>query len=416
MLSVEEEAILTDEHNEASQALDQATADADRVTEVAEVATDAVQVVDITPQVGQVEAELVGAVGDMAVAGTDADPADVISLPTPTEGAEPAPEGLSVEGIASTLKSIWDAIVTAIKNMWVGLKHWLTTYFSSLEQNKKHAEKLIERLSGMKGYLANDGALLTSAITNIYHYGGKSFLDMSNTIGRQESDFNTYVLDAVQLQHNQMNAVGLELSQAYAKYDGGATDHVSQVIDNVTKHLVDYMAKLKLIAKGSEMSTKPVAGMRVVVKGYNENVSDDVQSVETKIALLSKVRFSADQDTDLSTGARLSVALDVTPDQLLVWVKDRLAFIDNLIKLKDKQFDDLETRVVSVTSACEAMLGRVKATDKESESFAKRLMPLTTAYANWATQPTASLLKTAARHNKFWLSLFEMATNNFRPA
>jgi hypothetical protein len=416
-LSVEEEAILADEHSEASQALDQATAAADHITDVADVANDAVQVVDITPQCGQVEAELVEAVGDMAVAGSDADPADVISLPMPAEGGEPTPEGLSVEGIASTLKSIWDAIVTAIKNMWVGFKHWMTTYFSTLEQNKKHAEKLIERLSGMKGYLANDGAMVTSSMTDIFHYSGKSFLDLFNTAGRQEQDFNNYVLETTKNQHGLMIPIGDGLAQAYGAYNGDEMSDIGQVVDVLSRHFADYMKRLDLHpGKGDKWETKAIAQMKVTAAGYSDKITDPAQSVETKIAMLSKIRFSVDQDTSFGSNKIVSMKLDVTPDKLLEYVKERLAFINELIKFKADQFKALEDKAGAVQNACDAMLKRIKEDNKEGTSFAKRMMPLTTAYAQWATQPTGKLLNVAARHNKFWLSLFEMATNNFHEA
>jgi hypothetical protein len=418
VLSVEEEAILADEHNEASQALDNATADADRITEVADVAQDAVQVVDMTPEVGQVEQELVGAVGDMAVAGTDADPTDIINIPAaPTEGEEPKPEGLSVEGIASTLKSIWDAIITAIKNMWVGFKHWLTTYFATLEQNKKHAEKLIERLSGMKGYLANDGAMLTSSMTDIFHYSGRSFIDLFNTAGRQEHDFNAYVLDTTKNQHGLMIPIGDGMVQAYNAYQGEDIADIGQVVDVLSTRFVDYMKRLNLQpGKGDKWETKPIAQMKVVADGYSDRITDPAQSIETKIAMLSKIRFSVDQDTSFGSNKIISMKLDVTADKLLEYVKERLVFIDELLKFKADQFKALEDKATAVQGACDAMLKRIKEDNKEGTAFAKRLMPLATAYSQWATQPTGKLLHVAARHNKFWLSLFEMATNNFRAA
>jgi len=410
-LSVEEEAILADENSEAEIAIDAAAADTDRVTEVAEVANDTMLVVDETPEVGQVEQELVNAVGEMAVAGTDGNPEDVISMPV-ADG-----EVMSVEGIVSALKSIWHAIVTAIKNMWVGIKHWFTTYFSTLEQNKKHAEGLIKRLSGMKGYLANSGAELTSTIADIFNYRGNTWMDFFNHAGRVDAEFRQYVLVASETHHALMAPIGEDMEDAFKKYNGEDTSDVANVVDMLGKTLNNYMKRLHLEPqKGDKWSSKTLANMTVTAKNYSANWSVSGTNLETKIAMLSKVRFDVDQSTEFATTKGRVMKNDTTPEMVLQAVESRLGFINELLKFKGDQFKSLETAMEKVQKACDDMLGRIKDDNKEGTAFAKRLMPLCSAYANWATQPTAKLFSIAARHNKYHLSFFEMATNNFKPA
>lgn len=411
-LSVEEQAILEDEQSEAAITADAAAADADRVTEVADVAQDTILIVDETPEVGQVEQELVSAVGEMAIAGTDGNPEDVISIPPAGEG-----EDLSVEGIVSSLKSIWHAIVTAIRNMWVGLKHWLTTYFSSLEQNKKHAEALIERLGKMKGYTANDGITLTSTMLNVFDFGGKSSL--LALLADPESDdkrFQKYMVSVAQNQHGLMVAIGEGMEKGYREYDGVNATELNSVVDTMSTRMVDYMKKLDLHpGKGGDwVSDGKMGNVKVIAKGYNHQMNDPAQSMETKVALLSKVRFAVDVDTHFTTQTNAFMKADITADKLLEVVKERVTYIDELLKFKGDQFKTLETQAEKVQKACEDMLGRIKDDNKEGTAIAKRMMPLATAYSNWATQPTAKLFNAAARHTKFWLSLYEMTANNFQ--
>jgi hypothetical protein len=410
-LSLEEAAILADEENEASIVADAAAADTDRIAEVADIANDTMLVVDETPEIGQVEQELVNAVGEMAVAGTDDNPEDVISMPV-ADGQD-----ISVEGIVSALKSIWDAIITAIKNMWVGLKHWLTTYFSSLEQNKKHAEDLIKRLSAMKGYLANDGAALTSHIVDIFNYSGNTWLDFFNVAGKNDEDFRTYVLEAAKNQHALMGQIGIGMEQAFQGYDGVNVADTEDVVNTLGKTMNTYMQRLKLEPeKGDKWTSKKIANMTVTAKNYSANWSVSGTNLETKIAMLSKVRFEVDQVTEFGSTKGRVMKNDTTPEMLLPMVQKRLDFINELLKFKGDQFKSLETTMDKVQKACDEMLGRIKDDNKEATAFAKRLMGLCSAYANWATQPTAKLFSVAARHNKFFLSFYEMATNNFQKA
>jgi hypothetical protein len=413
-LSVEEEAILQDEHNEASIAVDAATAEADRITEVAEVAQDAVLVVDETPEVGQVEQDLVGAVGDMAVAGTDADPEEVISLPV-TDGQD-----VSVEGIVSTLKSIWDAIVTAIKNMWVGLKHWLTTYFSTLEQNKKHAEKLIERLNGMKGYVPNIKNDKIE-IKDIFNYAniiaGLNLSELFGGIAGRDKRFEDFVVGATDTQGSLMVNLGHAIAEGYDKFDGINVSELGDMVDFMSRKMGEYCKKLGLSkgdGKDKDKYTFNVAQMKVEAEGFSDTIENQANSFETKLAYLCKIRFKVDQHTSFAAAGVVSYRNDTTPDMVKADVQHKLNFINQLIAHKDAHFKQLEEAVQKVEQACSKMLERVKEDNKEGMTTAKRLMPLTSAYANWATQPAAKLLDVAARHNKFWLSLSEMVTNNFQ--
>jgi hypothetical protein len=410
-LSVEEEAILIDEASEAGIAADAAAADLDRVAEVADVANDTMLVVDETPEVGQVEQELVNAVGEMAVAGTDEAAEDVISMPT---GAD---DTISVEGIASALKSLWQAIITAIKNMWVGIKHWFTTYFSTLEQNKKHAQGLITRLEGMKGYTANSGAEVTSVITDIFNYGGSSWVDFFNKAGREAEEFCTYVVEASKAQHELMGPIGSDLERVFTTYDGVEMADVTSVIDKLGTTFNSYMKRLKLEPKNGDFWKSDTLGnMTVTAKHYSANWALATNNVETKVAGLSKVRFDVDQKTDFATSKGRVMKNDTTPEMILKYVKERLVFIEQLLAFKNDQLKSLETQMEKIQKACDGMLGRIKEDNKDGIAFGKQLMGLCSAYANWATQPTAKLFGAAARHNKFFLSFYEMATNNFQKA
>lgn len=411
-LSAEELAIQADDLAEAEQ---NATNEADiveRVTEIAEVASDTMTVVSLTPEVGDIEQALVNAVADMAVAGTDGDPEEVISVATDASGA------ISTEGIATALKSMWQAIVTAIKNMWVGIKHWLTTYFSSLEQNKKHAEALIQKLNGQKGYVPNmktDGI----SITDIFNYSNTAGLNLSKLLGgpsQTNQEFQEFVIQATGVQHSVMIPMGKGLVQAYNEFDGNDSSKLGHIVDTLVSKMGDYCKKLGLqegLSADKGEYAKRVAFMKVVARNWSEKISAQANSPETKVAFLGKVRFEASQMTDFESNARVMYKNDTTPDMIRQVVESRLKFIDALLHLKNNGFKDLEREVEAVQKACEGMLNKIGEDNKQGQAEAKRLMQLSSAYSNWATQPMAKLLQLASRHNKFWLSLAEMVSNNF---
>jgi len=405
-LSVEELAIQEDEALGAELALSDSVDDLDRVSEVSEVANDTMLIVDETPELGRVEQDLVAAVADMAVAGTDSDPEEVLAVTG--EG-----EALTTEGIASALSSMWNAIVTAIKNMWAGLKHWLTTYFSSLEQNKKHAEELIKKLEGMKGFVPNGKPV---HILDILGYGGAmtSISNAFNTVGKKLEGFMDYVPDTVDKQFRMMDALGTGMVSVYNSFDGKDASSIHNAVDGLVTQFGNYLKSIGVDqVKGEDLCSKDLANMVVKAHKYSAKIGESSNSPETKLAYISRVRLSVDQSTDFSTNHGINLKNDVTPDMVKVMVQERLLFINELIGIKADKFDKLIAQSTAVEKACSGMLTRVKEENKDGVTLAKKMMPLATAYANWAMQPAGKLLSVSARHNKFWLTLYEMTANNF---
>jgi hypothetical protein len=408
-LSVEEEAILSDASSEAEAAVDLAAAEVERIGEVSDVANDAMLVVSGVPEVGKIEAELVSAVAEMAVAGTDANPEEVLAVSS-GDGM------MTTEGIVSALQAIWRAIVTAIKNLWVGLKHWLTTYFSTLEQNRKHAEELIKKLDGMKGFVPNiKNESIT--ITDIFGYGGtyKALSKLFGGVDSVNTAFQDFTLQVITTQPALMGPIGEGLVAGYKEFDGTNIDILGNVVDTLHRKMTDYCKKLGLtsISTKDDKYEHRVAFMSVTAKGFSPKIAAEANSMETKIAYLARIRFEASQLTDFVSTNGINFQNDVSPDILKGVVQKRLDFIQKLIQAKGGDFKALETQAEHVEKACEEMLSRIKEDNKDGQAMAKRLMPLVSAYANWATQPAAKVMSLASRHNKFWLSLAEMTSNNF---
>jgi hypothetical protein len=412
-LSVEEAAILADEHSEAERAMDTTASEVERITEIAEVATDVQLVVSDVPQIGQVEQDLVAAAADMAVAGTDANAEEVLSL-TDATGA------VSAEGIVSALKSIWDAIVTAIKNMWVGIRHWFTTYFSTLDKNKKHAEALIKKLDGMKGFIAPEGASVD--IMDTFSYGRRAngkFSSMFGTVDEQANQMRGVVVKALAAQASTIGSIGESIVHGFNEYTGADnTVAISKAVGQIATNMESYIKAIGAVylneKKGVTKSVN-VGAMEIQVSGFNTAMARSENSVETQVALLNKVRFSVDQETNMTGnghGVELSLA-GLTPELVKQSAIGYMKFIDQLIAMRDTELKALEAKSDAVQKACEAMLGRIKPDDKVGQTLAKKLMPLATAYAHWATQPAVKLLSVSARHLNHWLSLTEKASNAF---
>jgi len=138
-LSVEEEAILTDDQNQTSNALVELDADFDRVGDTQEIITDVQSVIAQVPEVGEVERELIDALGDMATAGTDVNPDQVASAIT---------AGVSTEGFVNTvieqLSKMWEAIKAYLTKMWQSIKDFFGKSKMKDQAMVVKAKKVIE--------------------------------------------------------------------------------------------------------------------------------------------------------------------------------------------------------------------------------------------------------------------------------
>lgn len=130
-LSVEEEAILIDEQQQRLDDINSNDAQVDRLLDTSEVIDDVHAAVATVEEPGEVEQELVTAVADMAVAGTDANADDVINL---TE-AGVVTESFTGD-VMDKLKKLWEKIRELMLAAWEQIKAFFTGRDKAVENAK----------------------------------------------------------------------------------------------------------------------------------------------------------------------------------------------------------------------------------------------------------------------------------------
>jgi hypothetical protein len=413
VLSVEEEAILEDQLAEAAAGVSSASLDAERISGIQDVNTDLSAAVADIPEVGAIENELINSVAEMAVAGTDTDPDSVFTV---TGNAEPE---VTTEGIVSFLASLWDTIVKAIKNFMVSGKHFLTTLFSSLNNNVKHCDKLIDKLDAMKGFIPIENSTVES--TDWFDLaGGKPKEGIAEFAGRAEEadkQLTTYVNSLFSNGERYVTNLGGCISTIYKDYNGGAVEpDVNRKADEMRSTILQYAKSVGISPGGKGEMEKTVGGLKVEFK--NAAVMGDSNSpFETKVAYLSRVRIDVTSITKTKPGQKVTLDVkNLTPDQLSGMVKKRKTAIEELIGITDKFEKKFENDIKLAEDACAEMLKRIKPEDKEGQKVSKHLMQLTNAYSNWILSMRINTASHSARINKFWLSFYEKASNCYKSA
>lgn len=145
-LSLEEEQVMLDEAAADQAEATQDLAEAERIIEVSDALEDLAVVADGIEEATPGEAALVEIAGDMAVAGTDVAPEEVV----------PAMEGyvgrkIATEGIRETARTIWKSIMDFLKKIWEKVEGFFYKIFGtipSLRRRLKALEKRIDETSG----------------------------------------------------------------------------------------------------------------------------------------------------------------------------------------------------------------------------------------------------------------------------
>jgi len=218
-LSMEEDAIAIDEQNALLQEIRQDHQDVARLTDTNAIVADAVSVIETVEQPVTPDHQLLGAVADMAVAGSDADPTELV--PPVSEGKDISTESF-ISSVKEKVLKIWEAIKSAISRMWERIKQFfqnILAYFSGSAKRVKELRELLDKhkkgidaLEGARSYWNkkqwlkdmeemakysnkdsgrfNKGYLPTSTVTDGDTRTGVQFLTID---GKIPSDFNDAV-------------------------------------------------------------------------------------------------------------------------------------------------------------------------------------------------------------------------------
>lgn len=183
MLSLEEEMLIVDEAAQDEAQVERDLSESERVIEVSDALEDVAVVADGIEAATPGEVALIDTASQMAVAGTDIEPEQVVPAMESYMGKR-----ISTEGIRETARTIWENIQAFLTKVW----NQIVAYFrvsavvpmvekriASLEKKVKELGKLKEGAGNIKlksGFLAVKGKVVTS-VADL----GKAFTTIEKT-------------------------------------------------------------------------------------------------------------------------------------------------------------------------------------------------------------------------------------------
>lgn len=418
-LSVEEEAIQAGETSEHLAAADDAADEASHLADVANAADDTILVVSLIPELGDPEAQLVGAVADMAVAGTDTDPSDVLPITPSGEGV------IATEGILETLKSIWVKICEIIAKMWKYVTDFYDNTFGYLERLKKMLtaqHDVIKEIGLLKADSVKNKSLTILSWTGAFHQGGRALqpsqIDdglkkLSQLIGSLYKHAPAAVINlgkSIEAGFKSFNPDSVPKGLGYTPTPAASTealDHpvkmLSSFAESLGKSFGEYTHCFSDITKMSEgkdgivISSGPMMGNFHIELAIPNKLSELQNSPLDLFSALTKVR------PEIKTDGQAQVHGFVFPLQDVSMYATFLNNIEQCIDLildfkKGKVAADLKAQGEAIRKAADATMAKLKEGNaKEVSDMVRRMLPLNVAYANWSKEPMTGSINMAIK-------------------
>lgn len=175
-ISLEEEQVMLDEANTAAVEADQELAEAERIIEVSNALEDLAVIADEIQEATPAETALVEIAGDMAVAGTDVSPEEIV----------PAMEGyvgrkIATEGIRETAASIWQSIQNYLKQVWEKIETFFYRILGTIPRLRRNLAALEAKVDETVGKTVEGNVKLHTGIAHISvaHEPAKNEADLS---------------------------------------------------------------------------------------------------------------------------------------------------------------------------------------------------------------------------------------------
>jgi hypothetical protein len=150
-ISMEEEQILLDEAAQDSASVDTDLGEAERIIEVSDALEDLAVIADGIEEATPAEIALIENAGDMAVAGSDVEPADLVPAMESYRGKR-----IATEGIRETAQQIWRAIQDFLKNIWKKIEGFFYKIFGTIPALRKRLKELKGRVEAKSGSAIED--------------------------------------------------------------------------------------------------------------------------------------------------------------------------------------------------------------------------------------------------------------------
>lgn len=159
VLSLEEEAIETAEQTQEAGEIANELNEADRALDISDALEDLALIADGIETATPAEAALVESVGQMAVAGSDVSPEEVVPAMESFVGTK-----IATEGIRETAHALWQRVQEFVKKIWERIEAFVYRIFGTIPRLRRSIGELEDKIGDIGGKQADGKIKISSGL------------------------------------------------------------------------------------------------------------------------------------------------------------------------------------------------------------------------------------------------------------
>lgn len=447
-LSLEEEAMLMTEIADHENVTDNAIASADRVLEVQRGMDDVGIILATMSDPTSVEEQLARAVADMAVAGTDLDP--VILLPDVSDPLDPnvgvatedngavvlsqhhaqnagqATDPGMIQKMIDTLAQVWEAIKQALAEAWKSAKQHYNSVFGAVENAQRHVKDLLTKYTELGNVAPKDHSPIT-----VYDSGDTFRVSGRMVLGEERikavERLDAFAKSLYGIAPKKVLNIGKHIETAFRSFDPHRLEDFSKMFSHDMAELFEDYAKTFTSSYlpdahngdgNTTLTSAPMLGnfqATVTVPGplANKEVNEPMEIV----AYVSKIRAGI---TKMDTVAKDNLAGLSIPIQNSDVYKYSLIGAAKLINImldfkSGSVANQLAMQSTAIEKATSVAIDQARRSNNpDAFNVVKRILPINSAYANWASQPMMKVLGQLIRVINAEIRVARLALHHFK--
>lgn len=397
-ISCEEADVLADEA-----VVDLAEADGDlqtaeRLVDVSDAMEDMAAIVDGVEEPSETERNLVQVAGDMAVAGTDAEPEDVMVPATESFGRP------GMESLATRAKQIWDKVLAMLKKIWEKIEGFFYKIFGAVPSKRRTLKSLRSAVEAASNRTMDKD-------NKKFKVSSTKGLTVAGTAVKTGAAFKSAVASSVEAVKWGMSTYAQSIVSSGNKLATAIEDFEVEKAGDFAK-AVEKAISVTSVPGGKTLSGDRFSGMDVTV---GTSLLGGVSLFDRMPANTNKAGLAGSLELFRRSGTILAPTSDKKKDDVPSFDFETLStgvmedlldqaevILDNIEefsrgqKAKDISTSrkKIETASGKATAAWDKHVGdKDNKVSDEDKALLKSALNFNLAYANWAKEPISSLIQ-----------------------
>lgn len=402
-ISLEEEQLLLDESAADAAGTESDLKEAERIIEVSDALEDLAVIADGIEEATPAEVALLETAGDMAVAGTDVEPEEVVPAMEQYQGRR-----IATEGIRETAQTIWRSIQEFLKNIWKKIESFFYKIFGTIPALRKRLKELQKRVEAKSGTgIEEKKVTLSSGLTalSVDYKVVKTGAELKSAAHAME----TAVAAAFGEQQGKLAKLGEKIADGISDFDPEAAEASAKKISAAVREAGSITIPSSKKISGNRwpgfevVQGAPLPGnVSLVCKNYS---GGEEQGVIQSLDRMRRGGVSLEPTNEKSKDTPSTVEFStMSISEMEDAIKTSEKILDHLEDFnRGKRSTDIKSAKTKIEAASKKATSAVEkaANDEDAKKcvpYYRAVLNFNAAYARWAQSPTMGLSQAALTH------------------